>query len=219
MQIIIVGGGKIGGYLASELAADGNEVTVVEQRPDMVERLEQMCPACTVVKGSASDPQTLERAGVRMADVTAIVTGDDEVNLVAAMLAKMEFSVPRVIARVNNPSNAWMFTPANGVDVGVNQAELIGRFIMEGMNLRDVYTIMKLGRDEHCIVQATVRAGSRVDGIPLRDISFPEQTIVVAVERNGDLTVPNGSTHLAAGDEAVLFCSKEGRDAIRRLFS
>ena len=219
MQIIIVGGGKIGGYLASQLVADGNAVTVVERRPDAVARLARVCPEAAVVEGSASDPAVLERAGVHMADVVAIVTGDDEVNLVAAMLAKMEFSVPRVIARVNNPSNAWMFTPANGVDVGVNQAEIIARFILEGMNLREVYTLMKLGRDEHCIVQAAVRPGSRVDGAKLRDVEFPAQTIVVAVDRDGEITVPNGETVLAAGDEAVLFTSQEGRDGIRRLFS
>ena len=183
MQIIIVGGGKIGGHLASQLIADGNAVAVIERRADVAARLAQACPEADVVEGSASDPQVLERAGVHMADVVAIVTGSDEVNLVAAMLAKMEFSVPRVIARVNNPANAWMFTPANGVDVGVNQAELIGRFILEGMNLRDVYTLMKLGRDEHCIVQAAVRAGSRVDGAKLRNIDFPAQTIVVAVAK------------------------------------
>ena len=219
MQIIIVGGGKIGGHLASQLIADGNAVAVIERRADVAARLAQACPEADVVEGSASDPQVLERAGVHMADVVAIVTGSDEVNLVAAMLAKMEFSVPRVIARVNNPANAWMFTPANGVDVGVNQAELIGRFILEGMTLRDVYALMKLGRDEHCIVQAAVRAGSRVDGAKLRNIDFPAQTIVVAVERGGEITVPNGETVLAAGDEAVLFTSQEGRNGIRRLFS
>ena len=110
MQIIIVGGGKIGGHLASQLIADGNAVAVIERRADVAARLAQACPEADVVEGSASDPQVLERAGVHMADVVAIVTGSDEVNLVAAMLAKMEFSVPRVIARVNNPANAWMFS-------------------------------------------------------------------------------------------------------------
>ena len=209
MQIIIAGGGKIGAHLASQLCADGETVTVIEQRPDAIERLRRTCPDCTV----------LERAGVHMADVVAAVTGQDEVNLVISMLAKMEFSVPRVIARVNDPANAWMFTPVNGVDAGINQAEITVRFIREGMNLRDMFTLMKLGRDEHSIVQATVNPGSRVENVPLSKIDFPDQTIVVAVDRNDSLTVPNGRTVLRAGDEAVLFCSREGRDAIRRLFA
>ena len=103
-------------------------------------------------------PETLETAGVRIADAVAAVTGKDETNLVTSMLAKMEFAAPRVVARVNDPANAWMFTPANGVDVGVNQAEITGRFVLEGINVHDVYTLMKLGRDEHRIVQATVGA-------------------------------------------------------------
>lgn len=219
MQIIIAGGGKIGAHLASQLCADGETVTIIEQRPESVERLRRACPDCTIIEDSAANPLALERAGVHMADVLAAVTGKDEVNLVIAMLAKMEFSVPRVVARVNDPANAWMFTPVNGVDVGVNQAEILTRFIREGMSLRDMLTLMKLGRDEHSIVQATVNPGSRVENVPLSKIDFPDQTIVVAVDRNDSLTVPNGRTVLRAGDEAVLFCSREGRDAIRRLFA
>lgn len=219
MQIIIAGGGKIGAHLASQLCADGETVTIIEQRAEAVERLRRSCPDCTIIEQSASNPRVLERAGVRMADVVAAVTGQDEVNLVISMLAKMEFSVPRVVARVNDPANAWMFTPVNGVDVGVNQAEIITRFIREGMSLRDMLTLMKLGRDEHSIVQTTVKPGSKVEGMPLSQITFPDQTIVVAVDHTGDLIVPNGRTVLRAGDETVLFCSREGRDEIRRMFA
>lgn len=219
MQIIIVGGGKTGAYLASALTADGASVTVIEPRPEAIARIMRSCPGARIIEGTGSDPQTLEEAGIRIADAVAAVTGQDETNLVVAMLAKMEFSVPRVVARVNDPANAWMFTPANGVDVGVNQAELLGRFIVEGMNLRDVYTLMRLGRDEHSIVQATVGEHARVAGAALRDIEFPAQTIVVAVDHGGDLVAPNGDTILHPGDEAVIFTSEQTTDEIRRLFS
>lgn len=219
MQIIVVGGGKMGTHLAGRLQADGEAVTIIEARQGDAERVRRVRPDCTVVCGNASDPQVLERAGVRMADVVVAVTGEDEVNLVISMLAKMEFAVPRVVARVNDPRNAWMFTPANGVDVGVNQADIMARFVLEGMNLRDVYTLMRLGRGDHSIVQANVGAGSQVDGSALRDIVFPDQTIVIAVDRKGDITVPNGDTVLQAGDEAILFTNGDGRDAIRRLFA
>lgn len=219
MQIIIAGGGKVGAHLASQLCGDGESVTVIENRPEAVARLRTTCPDCAVIEDTATDPHVLERAGIHMADVLAVVTGKDEVNLVIAMLGKMEFSVPRVIARVNDPANAWMFTPVNGVDAAINQADITVRCIQEGMNLRDMFTLMKLGRDEHSIVQATVNPGSRVDGAALSAIEFPAQTIVVAVDRSGNLTVPNGKTVLRAGDDAVLFCSREGRDGIRRLFA
>lgn len=219
MQIIIVGGGKAGAHLATRLSGDGAHVTVIEERPEAIERLKRLCPTCSIVEGNASNPDVLEKAGILIADALTAVTGADETNLVVSMLAKMEYSVPRVVARVNNPANAWMFTPANGVDVAINQAEITVRFIHEGMNLRDMFTLMKLGRDEHSIVQATVNPSSKVDGASLADIAFPAQTIVVAVERGDTLTVPNGRTVLHAGDEAILFCSREGRDAIRRLFA
>ena len=92
MQIIIAGGGKVGAHRASQLCADGESVTVIESDQRAVERLRRACPDCAVVEASASDPRSLERAGVHMADALAAVTGDDEVNLVIAMLAKMEFA-------------------------------------------------------------------------------------------------------------------------------
>ena len=216
MQIIIVGGGKTGSHLAARLTDDGAAVTVIENRPEAAQRVRTSCP---VIEGSGADPRVLERAGVHMVDAVAAVTGEDEVNLVVSLLAKMEFSVPRVVARVNSPANAWMFTPANGVDVGVNQAEITARFIMEGMNARDVYTLMRLGRDDHRIVQAMVAPGARVAGRALRDIAFPAETIVVGVDHEGTLAVPNGDTVLAPGDEAVLFTTDGSTDELRRLFS
>lgn len=219
MQVIIVGGGKTGRYLANRLATDGTSVTLIEQRADVVETVKRSCAGVTALAGNASDPAVLERAGIRMADVLVAVTGRDETNLVVSMLAKLEFSVARVVARVNNPSNEWMFVPGNGVDVGVSQAELIARFLIEGIDASDVYTLMRLGRDDHAIVQAKIGPRSQVAGRALKDIAFPGETIVIAVEHDGAMSVPNGSTILHANDEAVLFTSQDGRDAIRRLFS
>ena len=110
-------------------------------------------------------------------------------------------------------------TAVNGVDVGVNQAEITARFVIEGMDVHDMYTLMKLGRDEHSIVQVAVGAHARVAGLALKDIPFPAETIVTAVEHGGNLIVPNGDTVLESGDEAIIFTSEEGRDEIRRLFS
>lgn len=219
MQIIIVGGGKAGAHLATRLSGDGAHVTVIEGRPEAIERLKRLCPTCSIVEGNASNPDVLEKAGILIADALTAVTGADETNLVVSMLAKMEYSVPRVVARVNNPANAWMFTPANGVDVAVNQAEITARFVVEGMDAHDVYTLMKLGRDEHSIVQATVAEQAQVAGKALRDIEFPQETIVVAIDHFGSMMVPNGDTVLCPGDEAVIFTSQEGCDDIRRLFS
>ena len=191
MDIIIVGGGKTGTYLASLLTEDGYRIRVIEARKDLVAGLRAQFGERDVILGNGADPLVLERAGILHADVVVAATGEDEVNLVVSTLAKMEYSVPRVVARVNNPVNAWMFNEGMGVDVGINQAELLARSVQEGLDLRDVFTILRLGKDGHAVVRVEVRPGSRVIGEALRDVPLPGTTILVAIDRDGDIIVPN----------------------------
>ncbi|WP_417570686.1 NAD-binding protein, partial [Parolsenella catena] len=141
MNIIIVGGGKVGSYLATLLGNRGYNVRIVESRKAVAQRLEEKLPEGSVVRGMGSSPDVLEEAGVLQADVIIAVTGDDEVNLVVAMLAKMEYGVNRVVARVNNPANAWMFDESMGVDIAVDQADIITKSVEEGLDMEDVFTI------------------------------------------------------------------------------
>lgn len=212
MNIIIVGGGKTGSYLASLLSGRGDSVRVIESRKTVVQRLEAKLPEDTVVRGMGSSPDVLEAAGVLHSDVVIAVTGDDEVNLVVSMLAKMEYGVGRVVARVNNPANAWMFDASMGVDVAIDQADLITRSVEEGLDIEDVYTIMRLGKSGHAIVQGEVRPRSSVVGKAVRDLQLPEDLVLVAVERDGDIVIPNGGTELCAGDRVVAFSDDSGRD-------
>ncbi len=129
MKIIIVGGGKVGTSLALLLLEKGYNVKVVEAAREKISRLQQDLPADVVALGNGTDPVVLEAAGILGVDVVAATTGQDETNLVVTNLARFVFNVPRVVARVNNPKNAWMFTPVMGVDVAVNQADLMARLI------------------------------------------------------------------------------------------
>ena len=145
MNIIIVGGGKTGRYLAPILTDGGSSVVVIDNRRETVRKFQEELPGQKVVFGNGTSPEVLEKSGIMTADVLIAATGSDEVNLVASTLAKMEYQVPRVVARVNNPKNSWMFNESMGVDVGINQADLLARSVQEGLDMEDVFTIMRLG--------------------------------------------------------------------------
>jgi len=128
-KVIIVGGGKVGTSLALLLLEKGYSVKVVEAAREKISRLQQDLPADVIALGNGTDPVVLEAAGILGVDVVAATTGQDETNLVVTNLARFAFNVPRVVARVNNPKNTWMFTPMMGVDVAVNQADLMASLI------------------------------------------------------------------------------------------
>ena len=130
-NVIIVGGGMVGTSLASMLLEKGYDVKLIEMERGELPRLQRDMLAKTVVLGNGTDPDVLEAAGIRAADVVAATTGQDETNLVVTSLARFAFNVPRTVARVNNPKNSWMFTPVMGVDVEVNQADTMARLIIK----------------------------------------------------------------------------------------
>lgn len=203
MSVLVIGGGKVGTRLASLLVSEGYKVKVIEVRREEISRLNTDLSAEIVVLGSGTDPSVLEAAGIRQANVVAAVTGDDEVNLVATTLARFEFSVPRIIGRVNNPKNAWLFTPEMGVDVALSQADLMAHLIAEEMSLGDMMTLLKLRKGLFSLVEEKVDPSSPVVGKMLREIDVPQQCIVAAVIRKGQLIIPRGDVVLQASDEVL----------------
>ena len=145
----------------------------------------------------------LEAAGVRRANALAAVTGEDEANLVITTLARYEFNVPRTIARVNNPKNAWLFNQDMGVDVALNQSDILAKLIAEEMSLGDMMTLLKLRRGEYSIVEEKVHPSAVVVGKALRDLSLPTECVFAAIIRKGQLILPRGETVLEATDEVI----------------
>jgi trk system potassium uptake protein TrkA len=176
---------------------------VVEGRSSVVERLRRELPEGVVIAGDGSSPTVLEEAGIERAQVLAAVTGDDDANLVIAAIGRFEFEVRRIIARINNPKNAWLFTPEMGVDVAINQADLMAKLIAEEMSLGDMMTLLKLRRGEYSIVEEKVDPQAVVVGQSLKDISFPVACTLVAILRRGELIVPHGDTILQPVDEVL----------------
>ena len=203
MFVIIVGGGKVGGYLAALLSGNGVRVKLIEERRDEQPVLQRDLPAETVLMGNGTDPKVLEAAGVREADAVAAVTGSEETNLVVAGLAHSEFRVRRVIARVNDPKNAWMFNAKMGVDVVLNQADLLAHLIAEEISVGEVMTLLKLHKGEYSLVEEKVHPLSEAAGKAIRDIRLPAECIVAAVIRDGKLVVPRGGVVLRPADEVL----------------
>nr|MBC7245843.1 TrkA family potassium uptake protein [Chloroflexota bacterium] len=216
MMVLIVGGGKVGTHLASMLLSEGYRVKVIELKREEIPRLQRDLPAEVVIQGNGTDPNVLEAAGIRQADVVAAVTGADETNLVVASLAHFEFHVPRVIARVNNPKNAWLFTPEMGVDVGLNQADLMAHLIAEEMSLGDMMTLLKLRKGQYSLVEEKVDPTAIAVGKAVRELQLPSECQLAAIIRKGQLLIPHGDTVLQPADEvlAVVHASQVAQLAV-----
>jgi trk system potassium uptake protein TrkA len=203
MYVIIVGGGNTGSYLAKLLLDRGHTIKVVEERPMILEKIRVEIPPESIIAGDGSSPQVLESAGVLKANVLAAVTGSDETNLVITSLARFEFNVPRVIARLNNPKNSWLFTPEMGVDVALNQADILARLVAEEMSLGDMMTLLKLRKGEYSLVEEKVHPLSPAANMNLRDLLIPSECVIVAIIRKNQLLIPHGDTILQPADEVL----------------
>lgn len=217
MRVLIVGGGKVGSYLAALLLADGYEVRVVEHRPSVLARLYRELPTEVVMDGDGTRLSVLEHAGIRSADVLVAVTGDDETNLAVAMIGRYLFHVPRIIARVNNPRNAWLFTPEAGVDVALNQVDLLSKLIAEEMSLGDMMTLVQLRRGELSIVTEKLEPGAPAENRRIADLPIPTDSLLIAVVRGEEILFPHGDTVLMAGDEVLALVRGEARKTLNAL--
>ena len=219
MNVMIVGGGKTGAHLTRRLLDEGHQVKLIEARPEMAERLRGEIPADVIVVGDGSSPSTLEAAGILSTQVLAAVTGEDEANLVITTLARFEFKVPRTIARVNNPKNAWLFTPEMGVDVGLNQTDILSGLILEEMSMGDMMTLLKLRRGLYSLVEEKLPPGSKALEIPLKELPLPPTCVIAAVIRNGQVIIPRGDLVFEAGDEVLAVVSDQSKDVLRNLLA
>jgi trk system potassium uptake protein len=201
MFVVVVGGGKTGAQLASILLNEGQRVTIIERQPELLEALQQELPAATILIADGSTPQGLEASGIDRAEVLAAVTGNDQTNLVITTLGRFEFHVPRVIARVNNPRNGWLFTPEMGVDVALNQADLIARVIAEEMSLGDMMTRLKLRQGKFALVEEKVHPHAAIVGRALRTIQLPPDCVLTVITRRGQVILPHGELVFEPLDE------------------
>jgi trk system potassium uptake protein TrkA len=201
MYIIIVGAGKVGYFLAKRLCQNKHSVSIVEKDKTTCEEIAKELEVL-VIRGDGCDPQILEQAGAARADVVAAVTGDDEDNLIICQLAKELFHVRRTVGRVNNPQNEQTFSEL-GVDIPMNSTEIIAKIIEEEVSFSDFASLLSFKRGKLAIVRVDLPKDSPVINKQVKDIQWPENSVLLSVVRQDDVVVPKGNTVLKAGDDVI----------------
>lgn len=219
MFVLIAGGGRTGAQLAALLLSENYKVRLVEHRPEILGHLHQELPTESIYEGNPNDPDVLDAAGIRQAHAVAATTTDDAANLCLCFMARSIFGVPRTIARVNNPRNAWLFTEKFNVDVALTQANVLAHLIQEEVSLGDMMTLFKIRRGKYAVVEEKVPAGAKGIGIQLKDMGLAEYCVVAAIIRDGKMTLPHGDSTLQENDEIIAVASPEGTQKLAELLA
>ncbi|MFF4541878.1 potassium channel family protein [Streptomyces aureus] len=217
MNVLIAGAGRLGAQIAQVLAAARNEVTLIDVDDDRLAELESRVPV-RLVAGDACDPSLLEHSGALTADLVVATTGDDEDNLVISLLAKRKFSVQRVVARVNDSDNSWLFDERWGVDVAVPSATPLISLIEEATGATDTVALLRLSKAGVEVIETAITARSRTAGRLLGDVRLPEGTVVATIVREGQPTVPDPAVRLCPGDELLLVSHSATEQEIHAAF-
>lgn len=217
MKVAIAGGGSVGTAIARDLHASGHDVLVLEQDPELVERRRQELDV-TWVAADACEVASLDAAGMATVDVVVAATGDDEDNLVISLLAKQEFAVPRVVARVNHSKNQWLFNESWGVDVSVSTPQLLTALVEEAVSVGSLVRLLHFQGGSAHLVEVTLADDSPAASVAIADLGIPRDATVVAVVRDDRLVVPRGDTVLQAGDEVLVLVTADAEQDVQALF-
>jgi trk system potassium uptake protein len=219
VRVVIAGGGSVGRFIAEQLHGGGHDVLIMDNDKSVIGQAARSGEPVGVewFDGDACELTNLATVGVERADVVAAVTGDDEDNLVVSLLAKQEFGVPRVVARVNNPKNEWMFNDLWGVDVAVSTPHLITGLVEEAVSVGTFVRILSFEGGKARLAEVRLAEGSPADGKQIVELGVPRDATVVAVLRADRLIVPRGDTVVRVGDEVVVLVTDESEADVRAL--
>ena len=215
MRIAIAGAGNVGQYVAKDLGDRGHEIVLIEQNKELVEMLKPELDVNWVI-GDGCELHTLDSAVLSSCDVMVAATGDDEDNLVISLLAKQEFAVPRVVARVNHPDNQWLFTESWGVDVAVSMPHLLTSLVEEAVSVGDLVRLLSLEQGKVALMEVTLAEGSPAAGKTVGDLNVPPDCSLVAIVRDRHVIVPKSETPLQVGDEVLALAAPEAENDLKR---
>ena len=216
MRVAIAGGGAVGTFVATDLRAADHDVLIIERNPDLVARVRATMDVEWHV-GDACEVSTLHEAEIADVDVMVAATGEDQVNLVVSLLAKQEFAVPRVIARVNDPKNKWLFNETWGVDVSVSTPHLLTALIEEAVSVGSLVRLFELEGGDAQLIEVTLADDSPAHDKTIVDLAIPRDATVVAVVREGHVIVPRGDTVLRAGDEVLALVTRDSEQQMKEI--
>jgi trk system potassium uptake protein TrkA len=217
MRVVIAGAGAVGRSVAGELLDNGHEVLLIDKSPTAVSA--ERVPRAEWLLADACEIASLDEAALERCQVVIAATGDDKVNLVVSLLAKTEFGVNRVVARVNNPKNEWLFDEGWGVDVAVSTPRLMSALVEEAVSVGDLVRLLRFSQGEATLVELTLPAGSALVGTRVGDVGWPDGTSLVTIIRGPQVLVPDQAHVLSAGDELLLVSAAEREEELQELLN
>jgi trk system potassium uptake protein TrkA len=217
MRVAIAGAGNVGRSIAAELLGNGHSVLLIEreQRSMKVASV----PNAEWLLGDACEMDSLVQARLQECDVVVAATGDDKVNLVLSLLAKTEFGVDRVVARVNHPKNEWLFNESWGVDVSVSSPRLLAAVVEEAVSVGDLVRLLTFRQGQANLVEITLAPDAQLVGKMVGSITWPRDSALVAILRGGRVITPSPDGTLEAGDELLLVATSEVEEELDRLLT
>jgi trk system potassium uptake protein TrkA len=215
VKVAICGAGNVGTAIARDLSMSGHDVLVIDKEPDVVDRRRKELDV-TWITADACEVASLDAAGLSSVDVVVAATGDDEDNLVISLLAKQEFAVPRVVARVNHSKNQWLFNEGWGVDISVSTPGLITAIVEEAVSVGSLVRLLQFERGATHLVEVTLAPDSPAVGRSISSVELPREATVVAVVREDHLLVPRAEVVLHDGDEVLVLVAQEAEAEVRQ---
>jgi trk system potassium uptake protein TrkA len=217
MRVCIAGAGNVGRSIARELVGNGHEVTLIEREPKAFKT--DSVPGAAWLLADACELASLEQADLQDCNVVIAATGDDKVNLVLSLLAKTEYGVPRVVARVNHPKNEWLFNEAWGVDVAVSTPRLLSALVEEAVTVGDLVRLLSFREGEASLVEVTLPPDTPLAGSRVGSITWPADVTLVAILRDAHVIAPSADDPLEAGDELLFVSAPDQEQALHDLLA
>jgi trk system potassium uptake protein TrkA len=215
MRVAIAGAGKVGRSIARELVANGHQILLIDRDPAQIRP--GAVDGAEVLLADACEINSLDEANLSSCQVVVAATGDDKVNLVVSLLAKTEYGVPRVVARVNHPKNEWMFDESWGVDVAVSTPRMLSALVEEAVSVGDLVRLFTFRQGDANLVEITLSADSPVVGHRVGDLTWPTDTALVAIVRGPRVFAPSADDPLDTGDELLFVASPDQETDLQRM--